>query len=183
MTKEKAEDNTRKCIDCGKDISNLYHNATRCNKCSQRRKKIKDSIRHKKKKLEQIKWDFFVEDPKTGDIVHRNAKGSKLRYWLDKICRELTTQELDLVLKSWDRRVKDPGTSTKQKEEYRTCAGMIRNWRDYFKLKEKLEGPSFDATNGIVYQSDGTYHTVDFDEENGTYIVRDSEGTILYELL
>ena len=183
MTKEKTEDNTRKCIDCGKDISNLFHNATRCKECSQRRKKIKDSIRHKNRRLEQLKWNFFIEDPKTGDLIHRNAKGSKLRYWLDKICRELTTQELDLILKFWDRRVKNPSTSPKQKEEYRTCAGMVRNWKDYLRLKEKLEGSSFDATSGVIYQSDGTYHTVDFDEENGTYIVRDSEGTVLYELL
>lgn len=182
MTKQKQEKEIRTCIDCNKDISDLYHNAIRCKNCAKKRKEIKDNIRHKKKRLEQIKWNYFLEDPKTGLLTHRNAKGSKLRYWLDKICKELTTQELDLILKFWDKRAKDPILDSNLKEEYRTCAGIARNWGEYFVLKERLEVSSFDATSGVIYRPDGTYYTIDFNEENGAYIVRDSEGTVLYEL-
>ena len=174
---------TRKCIDCGRDISHLHHNAVRCNICSKRRKKIQDSLRHKKKRLEQLKWNFFVEDPETGLLTHRNAKGSKLRYWLDKICKELTTQELDLILGFWDRRTKDPMLDPKLKEEYRTCAGMVRDWRDYYILKDKIDMTSFDATSGLIYRPDGTFYTIDFDEEKQSYVVRDGEGTVIYELI
>ena len=173
----------RTCIECGRDISHLYHNTKRCKVCSNRRKKIKDSIRLKKKRLDQIKWNYFIEDPKTGDLAHRNAKGSKLRYWLDKVCKQLTTQDLELVLGFWDRRVKDHSLSADLREEYRTCAGIVRDWKEYNALKEKLEEMSFDATSGVMYRTDGTYLTVDFNEENGSYIVRDSEGTVLYEIL
>jgi len=182
MTKKNKNTDTRTCTDCGKNISYLHHNTKRCKKCAERRKKVQDSIRLKKKRLEQIRWNYFIEDPKTGLLTHRNAKGSKLRYWLDKICKELNTQELDFILNFWDKRAKDPELDSDLKEEYRTCAGIVRNWREYFNLKEKLEGSSFDATSGVIYRPDGTYYTIDFNEENGAYIVRDSEGIVLYEL-
>ena len=83
------EEKVRKCQDCGTDISNLYHNTVRCKNCSARRKKIKDSLRLKKKRLQQLRWTYFIEDPDTGDLTHRNAKGTKLRYWVDKICKQL----------------------------------------------------------------------------------------------
>ena len=172
----------RVCQDCGDDISHLYHNTVRCKNCSARRKKIKDSLRLKKKRLEQLRWTYFIEDPDTGDLTHRNAKGSKLRYWVDKICKQLSTQELEIILNFWDRRTKDPSVSHELKEEYRTCAGMVRDWKDYLILKEKLDMMSFDSTSGVMYRSDGSYYTVDFDEENGGYIVRDNEGTVIYEI-
>lgn len=178
-----ADKNIRTCIECGKDISDLYYNTKRCKDCSDRRKKIKDSIRHKKKRLEQIKWNYFIEEPETGDLTHRNAKGSKLRYWLDKVCKQLTTQELEMMLSFWDRRIKDKTSISDLREEYRTCAGIVRDWREYNSLKEKLENISFDSTSGLLFRPDGSYYTIDFDEENGSYIVRDNEGTILYEII
>ena len=59
---------------------------------------------------------------------------------------------------------------------------MVRDWKDYLILKEKLDMMSFDSTSGVMYRSDGSYYTVDFDEENGGYIVRDNEGTVIYEI-
>jgi len=177
------EKNNRTCKDCGKDITHLHHNAVRCKNCALRRKKVQDKLRHKKKSLEKIKWNYFVEDPDTGLLTHRNAKGSKLRYWLDKICKELNSQELDLFLNFWDRRVKNPAIDINIKDEYRTCAGIVRDWRDYLILKEKIEDMSFDATSGLIYRPDGKFYTVDFDEEKQSYVVRDSEGTILYEMI
>jgi DNA-directed RNA polymerase subunit RPC12/RpoP len=176
---EKQVIKKRTCIDCGKDISKLHHNAIRCKKCSKLRKKEQDRLRHKKEKEKKLKWLFFVEDPETKQISHRSAKGSKLRYWLDKICKELTIQELDFLILLWNYRIKEPTLSLKQKREYRTCAGIVRDWRDYFVINKVFNEVSFDAETGIVFNTDGSYLTVDFDEDEEAYIVRNSEGTII----
>ena len=176
MTKKTT---VRTCIDCGKDISNLYHNAIRCRQCSRKRKQQQDSLRLKKKQSEKLKWHFFIEDPDTRELSHRNAKGSKLRYWLDKICKDLTIQELELLLRLWDWRINEAGSTTTHRHEYRTCAGIVRDWRDYLVINQTFKGVSFDATSGVIFNADGTYLTVDFDEEKEAYIVRNSEGTII----
>ena len=177
------EKEIRRCIDCGRNISNLHHNAKRCKVCAAIKKKQQDSLRHQQRRMEQLKWHSFVEDSKSRGLSHKNARGSKLRYWLDKICKILTIQELELLLNRWDKRAKGPGMSQGEREEYRTCAGMVRDWKDYTLLNQKTGEVTFDATNGVVFGSDGSYCTVDFDEENGTYVVRDSEGNVLYEIL
>jgi DNA-directed RNA polymerase subunit RPC12/RpoP len=169
----------RTCIDCGKDISNLYHNAVRCKECSKKRKQQQDSLRLKKKRSEKLRWHFFIEDPETREITHRSAKGSKLRYWLDKICKQLTIQDLEFLLTLWDWRVGDRGLTSTQRHEYRTCAGIVRDWRDYYTINQTFKDISFDAATGIIFNTDGTYLTVDFDEEREAYIVRNSEGTII----
>jgi DNA-directed RNA polymerase subunit RPC12/RpoP len=170
----------RACIDCGKDISSLYHNAVRCKECSKKRKQKQDSLRLRKKHSEELRWHFLIEDPETKEISHRSAKGSKLRYWLDKICKQLTTQELEFLLMLWNWRAGDARLPLKQRHEYRTCAGIIRDWRDYYVINQKFKDVSFDAAAGIIYNTDGTYLTVDFDEEREAYIVRNSEGTIIF---
>lgn len=86
-----------------------------------------------------------------------------------------------MLLTWWDRRAGKSDLPPREREEYRTCAGMVRDWRDFTVLKERLDGNSFDASSGVIFNADGTYHTVDLDENTGTYIVRDSEGTILYQ--
>jgi len=169
----------RTCVDCGKDISNLHHNAIRCKKCSKIRKQKQDRLRHKIKKEKKLKWLFFVENPDTNELSHRSAKGSKLRYWLDKICKDLTVQELDFLIMLWNWRVKQPALSIKQKREYRTCTGIVRDWRDYLVVNKVFNEVLFDAETGIVFNADGTYLTVDFDEEQEAYIVRNSEGSII----
>ena len=179
MAKKISKNNNRKCVDCGKDISDLHYNALRCLKCSKIRKQKQDSLRHKKEKSKKFKWLFFVENPETNEMSHRSAKGSKLRYWLDKICKQLTIQELDFLLLLWNWRAKEPEIPSKQKREYRTCAGIVRDWRDYLMLNKVFNDVSFDAETGIVFNADGTYLTVDFYEEQEAYIVRNSEGTII----
>ena len=179
MTPSKTKKANRVCIDCGKDISDLHHNAKRCIKCSKLRKKSQDSIRHKKKRKNLVKWQFFIEDPDTRQITHRNAKGTKLRYWVDKMCKFLTIEDLNFLLNIWDYRSKDPELSITKRREYRTCAGMVRDWRDYYSINQVIDNFSFDSETGIVFHSDGSYLTVDFDEENESYIVRNSEGTVI----
>jgi len=169
----------RTCIDCGKNISNLYHNATRCKTCSKKRKQEQDRSRLKKKHSKEVRWHFLIEEPTTKELSHRSAKGSKLRYWLDKICKKLTIQELDFLLGIWNWRIGTPGLTSKQKQEYRTCAGIARDWRDYYVLNQTFKDISFDAVNGVIFNADGTYMTVDFDEEREAYIVRNSEGTVI----
>ena len=169
----------RTCIDCGKDISNLYHNAIRCKECSKKRKQQQDSLRLKKKRSGELRWYFFIEDPETKEITHRSAKGSKLRYWLDKICKQLTMQELEFLLGLWDWRASDTRLTQTQRYEYRTCAGIVRDWRDYYAINQTFKDISFDALTGVIFNADGTYLTVDFDEEREAYIVRNSEGTLI----
>ena len=176
---KKPKQTSRTCIDCGRDISHLHHNAKRCQECSKQRKQQQDRQRQKKKQAKQIKWHFFSEDPDTNELTHRNAKGSKLRYWLDKICKELTLQELDFLLILWDWRVREPKLPQQQRREYRTCAGIVRDWRDYYMINKAIGTISFDAETGILFNADGTYLTVDFDEEQEDYIVRNSEGTVI----
>ena len=130
-------------------------------------------------KGKELKWFFFVEDPDTNELSHRNAKGSKLRYWLDKICKELTMQELDFLILLWNWRVKEPKITQNQRREYRTCAGIVRDWRDYFAINKVFNEVSFDAETGIIFNADGTYLTVDFDEDQEAYIVRNSEGAVI----
>jgi len=179
MPEKKQITTKRTCIDCGKDISKLHHNAIRCKKCSKIRKQKQDKIRHKKEKGKRLKWLFFEENPETNEITHRSAKGSKLRYWLDKICKELTVQELDFLILLWNWRFKEPALTLKQKREYRTCAGIVRDWRDFLVINKVFNDVSFDAETGIVFNADGTYLTVDFDEGQEAYIIRNSEGTII----
>lgn len=169
----------RKCVDCGKDISHLHHNAKRCRNCAKERKKRKDRIRQKKKRLDKLRWHSFIEDPQTGKLKHRNAKGSKIRYWLDKICKKLTTHELNFLLRQWNKRIQIRDLSSTQVHEYKTCAGIIKDWRDYNILNEESDGYSYDSTTGVIFNPDGSYSTIDFDEENNKFIMRDSEGVIL----
>ncbi len=171
----------RRCLDCGRDISDLHHNAKRCRVCARIRKKNQDKLRQRKNRFKKLKWQSFIEDKKTGELTHKNAKGSKIRYWLDKICKILTTQELDFLLNIWNNRVKQPSLTQRITKEFKTCAGIVKDWRDYFLLKEQIEAVSvsYDSTTGVIFQPDGTYTTVDFDEEKEMYIIRDSEGTII----
>ena len=179
MVKEKEKIAMRTCKDCGKDISHLYYNAIRCKACSKKRKQQQDHQRHKEKRSKQVKWQFLIEDSDTKELFHRSAKGSKLRYWLDKICKELTIQELEFLRIIWNWRIKEPRLTPHQKWEYRTCAGIIRDWRDYFVVDKVFNDVSFDSETGVIFNTDGTYFTVDFDEEQETYIVRNTEGTII----
>ena len=105
MTEKKVKTVPRSCIECGKDISNLHHNTKRCRKCSKERKKELDRIRLRKKHELQVKWLNFIEDPDSKELTHRSAKGSKLRYWLDKICKVLNTEELDFLLLLWNKTI------------------------------------------------------------------------------
>jgi hypothetical protein len=79
----------------------------------------------------------------------------------------------------WDWRVREPLLNLTQKREYRTCAGIVRDWRDYYVINKLFDEVSFDAETGVIFNADGTYLTVDFDEENEAYLVRNSEGTII----
>lgn len=169
----------RKCINCGKDISHLHHNAKRCKECAKKRKKIKDKIRHKKKRLKELRWHSFIENTKTGELTHRNAKGSKIRYWVDKICKQLNIQELNVLLKFWEKRLSKLNLNPKKTKEYKTCAGIVKDWRDYNVLNKKTDEISYDASAGVIYNTDGSYQTVDFDEETENYIIRDSEGIVI----
>jgi len=179
MTTNKDTTITRTCIDCGRDISHLHHHTKRCEECSKLRKQQQDRLRHLKQRSKALKWLFFIENPETKELTHRSAKGSKLRYWLDKICKELTIQELDFLLLLWDGRVKDLQVPPTAKREYRTCAGIVRDWRDYLVVNQVFTDVSFDAETGIIYNTDGSYLTVDFDEDQETYVVRNSEGTVI----
>ncbi len=179
MTELKVKTVIKICIDCGKDISNLHHNAKRCRICSKERKKELDRIRLKKKQELKIKWLNFVEDPESKELTHRNAKGSKLRYWLDKICKVLTNEELEFLLILWNWRLSETNHTQYKRREYRTCAGIVRDWRDYFVVNRLFNNVSFDAETGVIFNIDGSYYTVDFDEDNENYIIRNSEGTII----
>ena len=170
---------TRTCLDCGKDISHLHHNAKRCRECSKKRKQIMDQKRHEQKRGKEIRWHFFVENPETKELSHRNAKGTRLRYWLDKICKELTVEELNFILMLWDWRDRQPDLTIEQKREYRTCAGIVRDWRDHYLINQMFDTPSFDSETGVIFNSDGSYLSFDFDEENEVFLVRNSEGTII----
>lgn len=169
----------RTCIECGRDISHLHHNAKRCRECSKKRKQLQDQKRHLEKRDRAIKWLFFSEDPNTKELYHRSAKGSKLRYWLDKICKDLTIQELEFLLRLWDWRVRQSTLTQQLHREYRTCAGMVRDWRDYFVLNYVLSDVSYDAETGVIFNTDGSYLTVDFDENEESYLIRNSEGTVI----
>lgn len=171
--------NAKTCIDCGKDISDLHHNAIRCKECSKKRKQQQDSQRHKEKQIKKLKWHNFIEDPDSKELTHRNAKGSKLRYWVDKICKILTMEDLEFLLKLWNWRVNELDHTTTEIREYRTCAGIVRDWRDYLLVTKYFNEVSFDAETGIIFNTDGSYLTVDFDEENEAYIIRNSEGTVI----
>lgn len=61
----------------------------------------------------------------------------------------------------------------------RTCAGMVRDWRDYNVINKVFDSTSFDAETGVIFNADGSYLTVDFDENNESYIIRNSEGTVI----
>jgi len=179
MTEKKETSVQRVCIDCGKDISNLHHNAKRCGNCSKERKKAQDRIRVKKKQDLKVKWHNFIEDPESKELTHRSAKGSKLRYWLDKICKVLNNEELEFLLLLWNWRLSEPNHTQYKRREYRTCAGIVRDWRDYFVVNNLFNNVSFDSENGVIFNNDGSYYTVDFDEDNENYIIRNSEGTII----
>lgn len=179
MSEKKVKTVLRTCIDCGKDISNLHHNAKRCKDCSRERKKELDRVRIKKKDELKVKWLNFIEDPDSKELSHRSAKGTKLRYWLDKICKVLTTEELDFLLLLWNWRLSEPEHTPYHRREYRTCAGIVRDWRDYFVVNKLFDNVSYDAETGIIFNNDGSYYTVDFDENNENYIIRNSEGTII----
>jgi len=86
-----------------------------------------------------------------------------------------------IELNIWNNRVKQPSLTQRITKEFKTCAGIVKDWRDYFLLKEQIEAVSvsYDSTTGVIFQPDGTYTTVDFDEEKEMYIIRDSEGTII----
>jgi DNA-directed RNA polymerase subunit RPC12/RpoP len=179
MPKKKEKITIRACVDCGRDISNLHHNALRCKGCSNKRKQQQDQQRHKEKREKTLQWLFFIENPETQELTHQSARGSKLRYWLDKICKQLTIQELEFLLLLWDWRVREPLLPPPQKREYRTCAGIVRDWRDYNVINQVVGNISFDAETGVIFNPDGSYLTVDFDEDNEAYLIRNSEGTII----
>jgi len=179
MTAKKTARITRTCVDCGKDISRLHYHAIRCKACGKKRKQQQDQIRHQQNRRERLQWLFFVEDQETEELTHRSAKGSKLRYWLDKICKQLTIQELDFLLLLWDWRVRGQELAPALRREYRTCAGMVRDWRDYNVVNQVFGTTSFDAETGVIFNADGSYLTVDFDENDELYIIRNSEGTVI----
>jgi hypothetical protein len=39
----------------------------------------------------------------SGKLTHRSGKRSKDRYRLDKLCRDLTIQDLSIILERWDK--------------------------------------------------------------------------------
>lgn len=179
MKTKKKSTTQRTCIDCGKNISDLHHHAVRCKDCSKKRKLQQDQQRQQVQRKKTIQWLSFIENPETQELQHRSAKGSKLRYWLDKICRELTLQDLDFLILLWKWRAHDAMMSEQQRREYRTCAGIVRDWRDYMVFNKIFTGVSYDAETGVIFNTDGSYLTVDFDEDREDYIVRNSEGTII----
>jgi hypothetical protein len=66
-----------------------------------------------------------------------------------------------------------------QRREYRTCAGIVRDWRDYYVITKHFNEVTFDAETGVIYNTDGSHLTVDFDEEKESYIIRNSEGGVI----
>jgi hypothetical protein len=170
---------TRTCVDCGRDISRLHHHAVRCKACAKKRKQQQDQLRHREGRGQRLQWLYFVEDQETEELFHRSAKGSKLRYWLDKICKQLTIQDLDFLLMLWDWRARTQELTPTLRREYRTCAGMVRDWRDYNVINKVFDNTSFDAETGVIFNADGSYLTVDFDENNESYIIRNTEGTVI----
>jgi hypothetical protein len=179
MAEKKVLPLSRICVDCGRDISRLHHNATRCKACARKRKQLQDQERHEQGRSRKLQWLFFTEDQATQELTHRSAKGSKLRYWLDKICKQLTVQDLDFLLILWDWRTRGQKLTPDLRREYRTCAGIVRDWRDYNVINHVFDGSSFDAETGVIFNPDGSYLTVDFDENNESYLIRNSEGTII----
>jgi len=179
MKKTVKKTTVHTCIDCGKDISSLHHNTVRCKQCSKKRKQLQDQQRHTEQRMHALQWFYFIENPETQEITHRNAKGSKLRYWVDKICKQLTIQDLEFLMMLWDWRARDGLMPFDQRREYRTCAGMVRDWRDYYVVNKIFTDVSFDAETGVIFNTDGSYLTVDFDEQQEDYIVRNSEGTVI----
>lgn len=178
-TMEKTAHLAQICVDCGKDISRLHHLAVRCKACAKKRKQQQDQLRHLDDRRRQIQWLFFVEDQEAEGLSHRSAKGSKLRYWLDKICKQLNIQDLDFLLILWDWRARRNELPPTLRREYRTCTGMVRDWRDYNVINKVFDATSFDAETGVIFNADGSYLTVDFDENNESYIIRNSEGTVI----
>ena len=177
MTRKKIPTLAHVCIDCSRDISSLHHNAKRCVACSRKRKQLQDSTRHLQDRTSQLQWHNFIENPENEEVMHRSAKGTKLRYWLDKLCKVLTIEDLEFLLTVWDWRTKDPLHNATIRREYRTCAGIVRDWRDYFVVTKWFNDTTFDAETGIIFNADGSYLTVDLDENQENYIIRNSEGT------
>ena len=113
----------------------------------------------------------------SGKLTHRDAKGSKIRYRLDKICRESTIQELDILLEKYDKRVKNEKDPQKRRE-YRTCCKIIRDWKH---LKETTDAiataPYWDPQKGVVIGEN--IYTIEYSEDGKEIIIRDEEGNII----
>ena len=60
----------------------------------------------------------------SGKLTHRSGKGSKDRYRLDKLCRDLTIQDLSIILERWDKRVKSE-INQQRRRELKTCCGIM----------------------------------------------------------
>jgi len=65
----------------------------------------------------------------SGKLTHRSGKGSKARYRLDKLCRDLTIQDLSIILERWDKRAKSE-TNQQRRRELKACCKIIRDWRN-----------------------------------------------------
>ena len=122
-------------------------------------------------------YPFIISGEK---ITHRSAKGSKLRYQLDKICHDLTIEELEILLQRYDKRAKEE-KNPKNKWEYNTCCKIIRDWINIKKMAsthKSYKYTSWNSEKGILV-SEGKIITADYSEDESEIIYRDSEGNII----
>ena len=118
---------------------------------------------------------------------HVNARASKTYNWFwHQILLEMQPQDIPGIISSLKHHIKTE-EDLKQVRVFRTMIGMAE---DAFQLKrlenihevdsELLLGPTpvFDSEEGVVYRK-GQLFTTDYNEDETSILVRDTEGTLI----
>lgn len=122
-------------------------------------------------------------------IKHRLGRRNGFFYKMDKLCSEMSSNELEVILNSHNRNKKDImeehlGYAENPEREFRTLQKVIRDWMNFKKRleqddwgKESIRLENFEF--GVIMTQDKGAITYEYSEDETEIIVRDKDGNII----
>lgn len=128
-------------------------------------------------KSKKKKFPFIWRGKK---FIHRSARGSRLRYALDKICNDATVDELKMLLRKYDEKAQKT-EDNQQAREFRTCCKIIRDWKKLKKATDNFYPDAYwDSQKGVLIGEE-TY-TVALSEDESHLLIIDTHNNTVDKL-
>jgi len=149
----------RKCMDCGKDISNRGNRSDLCIECQRKkRNKIRNIKRH------EFRFNNFLLKVEVGKdeklfggepYEHISSRATKEAGYLDKLCFKSTDEELQVLNSVYKKRFKDDRIKNNQLE-YRENVRLIDIVGDHRKLRFQNTMMFYNDDMNPYFECEGT---------------------------